>query len=220
MTQYRHELTTTAASPSLLPAAGQTSTFRRRRRARQLSVLTLAVGPSFWLMLLLIPPSIAVQRLIWPAQSVDFWLAIGLPCLLAAVYFAGFVFPPVFNEFLAPDEIQHEEPAPIERAAPEPPPLLVNNQPIVRRRPSKTIEFGTSRLTFSGRNLDRLAQWYKAGHTQVRRESSPAGPGFNELPDPIISGRYSQALYALQGRGLINEQKEWTAAGQAFLLEE
>lgn len=220
MTRYHNDLTTTAASPTIVPATRTSATFRRRRRNGQLSVLGLAVGPSFWLLLLLIPPSIAIHKLIWPGQAVDIWVAVGFACLLTAIYFAVFVFPPVFREFLAPEEIQREEPVAEKLPTPEPPMLLVNNRPIVRQRRAKTVEFGNSRLTFSGRNLDKLSQWYKEGHTQVRRESGPAGRGFNELPDPITSSRYSQALAALQGRGLINEQKEWTAAGQAFLLEE
>ena len=110
-----------------------------------------------------------------------------------------------------------------EESRPEPEDLvLVDGQPMKKRRRSKKVIFENHEFIFTGRNLDRLLAWHAAGGggTSIRKERSAAGPGFNALPDPINSSNYTTALYVLKGRGLIDEKNEWTPAGVEFLKQE
>lgn len=92
-----------------------------------------------------------------------------------------------------------------------------NNEPFALVRPSKTVEYGDKRYTFSGKNLDTLQEWCRAGNRQLRRDSGAAGQGLREIG---INNEYTTVIEVLRGRGLIDGGNVWTAAGEGFLNEQ
>lgn len=87
-------------------------------------------------------------------------------------------------------------------------------------RGPKVLEYGNIRFVMSGENLDQLRLRLQAGDKGIRRDTAGELLGFSSLPEPITSGRYSSALAALRGLGLVDDRSEWTAAGVQWLMED
>lgn len=109
-------------------------------------------------------------------------------------------------------------------AAPEPaaaPPINnmvpVNGQPQPKQRRGARLHYKDESYDLSGRNIDKLWQWYQQGHKTIRRDPSRYGPGFSKLPDPVLSENYTTLLGILQGRGLVADNRQWTELGEWFL---
>lgn len=93
-----------------------------------------------------------------------------------------------------------------------------NGKPLALERQAKTVEYAKQQYTFSGKQLDSMKEWVKAGHMKVRRDPSPEGPNLASIG--IKSSEYSRATMVLKGRGLIDEQYQWTARGINWLENE
>lgn len=91
------------------------------------------------------------------------------------------------------------------------------SEPIALTRRNKVVQWGDKVFTFSGKQLDKMWDWQKAGDNFVRRDTGTAGNGLRDIG---INADYGTAVEVLQGRGLITEKNEWTAAGIAWLSQE
>lgn len=93
-----------------------------------------------------------------------------------------------------------------------------NGKPMALERQAKTVEYAKQQFTFTGKQLDSMKEWVRAGHVKVRRDPSPEGPNMASIG--IKSADYSRATMVLKGRGLIDEQYQWTAKGINWLENE
>lgn len=94
----------------------------------------------------------------------------------------------------------------------------LNGEPYVLERQDKAVSYGDHMFTFSGKQLDAMLDWYQKGVKKIRRDSNGDGPGLASIG--ITSANYSRAQMILKGRGLIDENSEWTARGVAWLETE
>lgn len=84
-------------------------------------------------------------------------------------------------------------------------------------RNSKILEGATGAYEFTGRQLERMADWLDRGYTAVRRDTSAEGPGFAELG--IRAANYSIVLELLKEAGYVGQDSKWTRTGETWLRE-
>ena len=92
-----------------------------------------------------------------------------------------------------------------------------------KRRDDVGLTYGRNQeFVFTGRNLDRLLIWLKEYGRSIRKVSSAAGAGFDQLPDSITAERYTDATAALLYWEYIEKQGQayrWTNDGMEWLKE-
>ena len=230
MNTTRHNMTTAA-----------TQTVRSYRRNRRLKISEHAIGPSIWILILLWLSAWGIGEFIifvavpaWRGRGLIeligpgtlFWFVFvgagGVAGFITWIDFRTRLLPPVYDETVYPEEFEHEKPIP-QPAPPAQREIPVNERGIVRskvmvNRKTKVLRDGKIAFGFTGKNLDQLAIWLREGHMSIRRTGSSAGPGFNQLPDPITSERYTDASRVLKANGMIDDDNNWTQKGVMWAL--
>ena len=101
--------------------------------------------------------------------------------------------------------------------------LLNGQQPILKVRPPKTLAYRGVQFHFAGSNLDTMLSWVRADMTSIRKVSGGGMPGFDSLPEKIVSNNYTNAVLVLEAHNMIvkiGQQYVWTDRGVAWLKQE
>ena len=84
----------------------------------------------------------------------------------------------------------------------------------------RALHWRDMHIVLSQQQIRQLRRWYGAGHHRIRRDSSSAGPGVDQLPPPSLASgsTYNTLRAVLLGLEYITDDGSWTPRGCLELL--
>ena len=127
-------------------------------------------------------------------------------------------------EFLAPPAPVAALPEPMVEEIPPPDIVRVNGarrETLYQYDDDLALHWRDMHIVLSQEQIRQLRRWYGAGHHRIRRDSSSAGPGVDQLPPPSLASgsTYNTLRAVLLGLEYITDDGEWTPRKAIELLQ-